>query len=145
MKFKDFKEKLLKKARFRKEYYSQDLAFEVSNMIAKARILKGLTQERLAKLMSTKQSSIARAENGSYLPSLGFLKKMAGALDTYLIPPKFGFMEMDHTIYFRDSTQTNFEVKSDDPIAEVSQQSLSGIAFKAWKSANEINTGKVQS
>lgn len=112
MKFKDFKEKLLKESKFRDEYYSRDLSFEVSGMIAKARILKGLTQEKLAKLMNKKQSSIARAENGSYLPSLRYLQEMAEAMDTYLIPPKFGFMESDFTIYHQDDIQSYNEIKN---------------------------------
>lgn len=110
MKFKDFKEKLLKKTDFYDEYHSRDLLFEVSGMIAKARILKGLTQEKLAKLMNKKQSSIARAENGSHLPSLGYLQEMAEAMNTYLIPPKFGFMESDFTIYVQYDVQPHNEI-----------------------------------
>jgi ribosome-binding protein aMBF1 (putative translation factor) len=70
------------------EFYS-----DVSNLIAEARIHAGLTQEKLAKKLKTKQSSIARIERGTSLPSLSFLFKIAKALDTYLIAPKFGFME----------------------------------------------------
>lgn len=132
MKFKDFKEKLLKKSKFRDEYYSRDLSFEVSGMIAKTRILKGLTQKKLAKLMNTKQSSIARVENGSYLPSLGFLQKMAEAMDTYLIPPKFGFMERDFTMYHQDNIQSRHdEIKNLQVISTVESEA-SEIKWTDW-------------
>ncbi|MBX4186939.1 MAG: helix-turn-helix transcriptional regulator [Candidatus Doudnabacteria bacterium] len=78
---------------FRKEFEKIDLAFEISKMLIEARIFKNITQQELARLIKTKQPSIARAENGSTLPGLGFLEKVAKALGTYLIPPKFGFIE----------------------------------------------------
>lgn len=114
MKLSDFKEKLLKDERFREEYYAKDLLFEVGNLIIEARIIKGMTQEELARKMGTKQPSIARAENGSYLPSLGFLERMAKALDTYLIPPKFGFMETRYNQYnIGDVLEGYYESKND--------------------------------
>lgn len=57
-----------------------DLAFEVSEVIINARIITGMTQERLAKKISTKQSAIARAENGTHLSTLSFLEKIAKAM-----------------------------------------------------------------
>lgn len=73
----------------------QDLAFEVSEMLINARIIKGFTQEELAEKMGTKQSGIARAENGVHLTSLSFLKKMADVYQARLIPPRFSFMGED--------------------------------------------------
>ena len=93
MKYKDFKNQLLQDPEFAEEYYSKDLAKQVSKIVFEARVIKHVTQKELARLMSTHQSGIARAETGKYLPSLRFLKNMAAALGTYLIPPKFGFME----------------------------------------------------
>jgi transcriptional regulator with XRE-family HTH domain len=49
--------------------------------VARLRILRGLTQEQLAELVGTKQSSIARLEQGKAPPSLSFLRKVANALD----------------------------------------------------------------
>ncbi len=89
MKLEDLKKQLLEDKEIRKAYEKRDLAFEVGQMILEARIHKGLTQEELAKKISTKQSSIARLEGGSTLPSLSFLDRIAKALDTYLVPPKF--------------------------------------------------------
>jgi len=40
-----------------------------------------LTQTQLAELVGTRQPSIARLENGSSVPSISFLKKVAAALD----------------------------------------------------------------
>lgn len=48
--------------------------------VARLRILRGLTQEQLAELVGTKQSSIARLEQGKTPPSLSFLRKVADAL-----------------------------------------------------------------
>ncbi|MFC1622789.1 helix-turn-helix domain-containing protein [Patescibacteria group bacterium] len=69
-----------------------DLAFEISEMLIESRIKKGINQEKLAKLIKTKQPSIARAENGKSLPSLSFLEKIANALGTHLIV-RFAFLE----------------------------------------------------
>lgn len=81
MKFKEFKEKLSGGIRKR------DLAWEIGLWILEGRVIKGITQEKLAKMVKTKQPSIARVENGSVLPSLRFLQKIAKALDLEL--PKF--------------------------------------------------------
>jgi transcriptional regulator with XRE-family HTH domain len=70
-----------------------DFRFEVANLITEARFHYKLTQADLAKRMKTKQPSIARVESGGILPSLSFLEKLAESLNTYLIAPKFGFME----------------------------------------------------
>jgi transcriptional regulator with XRE-family HTH domain len=67
--------------------------FEVAHLITAARLHAGLTQDQLAKKMKTNQPSIARLERGSNLPTLSFLLKIAKALNTYLIPPAFGFMD----------------------------------------------------
>jgi transcriptional regulator with XRE-family HTH domain len=48
--------------------------------VARLRILRGLTQEQLAELVGTKQSSIARLERGRTSPNLSFLRKVAAAL-----------------------------------------------------------------
>ena len=92
MNLKKYKEKLLSKnPEFKKEYYSYNLAFEIGQMLLEARTIKGITQKQLARMINTKQSGIARAESGKYLPSLSFLNKIANALKTYLVV-KFAFM-----------------------------------------------------
>lgn len=66
----------------------QDFDFDVSNLVTTARLKAGLTQEALAKLMGTKQPSVARIENGKSLPTISFLKKVAKAVGMHLIPPR---------------------------------------------------------
>lgn len=85
---------LLKNSKYLKarEKKSRDVAFRVGRMISEARIIKGVSQEELAKIIGTKQPAIARLENGKSLPSLRILLKISQAFDTFLIPPKFYFM-----------------------------------------------------
>lgn len=93
MKLKEFKKQLLKDPVVAREFEKYDLAFEISQMLIEARIIKGITQEKLAQMVNTKQTSIARAENGKLLPSLRFLKKIADALNTHLIAPRFAILD----------------------------------------------------
>lgn len=109
MNFKTVLQKLSENKEFKKEYQKEDLAFELSQILIEARIRKGLTQDRLAKKMGTKQTSIARVENGKYLPSLNFLNKIAKALGTYLLTPKFAFME-------RENLNLNFKSNAKEEI-----------------------------
>ena len=84
------KERLSKNDNFKKIYYDKnDIAFEVARMIKNFRMKNGLTQAQLAKLVKTKQSSIARLEQGNYSPSLGFLEKIATVLKVKMLPPRF--------------------------------------------------------
>ncbi|GEM_PF-3950623 len=69
-----------------------DLSFELSSLITEARLYAGLSQAELAKKMGTTQSSIARAEGGEMHPSIEFLDRVAKAVGTHLVYPKFGFM-----------------------------------------------------
>ena len=71
-------------------------ALEPGYQIARLRIQRGLTQAQLAELVGTQQPSIARLENGSSIPSLSFLQKIAAALnariEVRLVPePKEGY------------------------------------------------------
>lgn len=52
--------------------------------LIRARIEKGLTQKQLAKKIGTKQSVISRLESGRGNPSVGFLQKLAQALNSHL-------------------------------------------------------------
>lgn len=49
--------------------------------IARLRIQPGLTQMQLAEMVGRRQPSIARLENGTSVPSLSFLDRLATALD----------------------------------------------------------------
>jgi len=54
---------------------------ELGYQIARLRIQRGLTRAQLAEMVGTRQPSIARLENGSSVPSLSFLDRIAEALD----------------------------------------------------------------
>ena len=94
MNYKEFRDQQINtNPKFKEEYFKKDLRFDVSQLITEARYYKNLSQEKLAELGGTKQPSIARMESGKTLPSLSFLEKIAKALGTTLLAPKFGFME----------------------------------------------------
>jgi len=63
------------------EFAAAAEALEPGYQIARLRIQRGLTQAQLAELVGTQQPSIARLENGSSIPSLSFLQKIAVALN----------------------------------------------------------------
>jgi DNA-binding XRE family transcriptional regulator len=62
------------------EFLAATEKLEPGYQIARLRILHGLTQAQLADLVGTRQPSIARLENGTSLPSISFLQKVATAL-----------------------------------------------------------------
>lgn len=78
--FEDWESKKLQDA----EFQAAAKELEPGYQIARLRILRGLTQAQLAEKVGTKQPSIARLENGSSLPSISFLSKLAEALDAKL-------------------------------------------------------------
>ena len=81
MNWKEHKKKLLEDPEFRKEYEALEPEYKLASTLIRLRLAKGLTQEQLAKLMNTKQESIARLESGGSLPSLSTVRKVADALD----------------------------------------------------------------
>jgi len=60
-------------------YADMEEEFQLARELIKARIRSGLTQKQLAEKMGTTQSSVARLESGSSLPSLRSLKRYAYA------------------------------------------------------------------
>ena len=90
------KHKDLKKELFGNKDIAIDKSYEIGRMIKKYRINNGLTQADLAKKLNTKQSSIARIENGqTNLPSLSFLEEIAQVFEVELIMPKFKEFKLD--------------------------------------------------
>jgi len=74
----------LKDPEFKAEYDRQQPEFALIQALIDARIKKGVTQDKLAKKLGTKQSAIARLESGRANPSVAFLKKLAQALNSHL-------------------------------------------------------------
>jgi len=98
MNWKEHKKKLLKDPEFKAEYEALEPEYKLASALIRLRLAKGLTQEQLAKLLNTKQESIARLESGGSLPSLSTVKKVAYALDAELeinIRPKRHSKEED--------------------------------------------------
>lgn len=92
MNMRDAKKRLLNNKRVRDAFSKEDvetLKIDIGLQILELRIMHGLTQERLAQLIGTEQPSIARAERGAVMPSITLLYKIATALKTRLIPPRF--------------------------------------------------------
>ena len=84
MNWQEHKKRLLKDPEFRAEYEALEPKYKLASALIQLRLAKGLTQEQLAKLLNTKQESIARLESGGSLPSLSTVKKVADALDAKL-------------------------------------------------------------
>ena len=82
--WEDFEKELLKKPGFKEALDETRLEYEIARALIKARIEKGLTQAKVARLMNTKQSVISRVENARTMPSLAFLKRLAGVLNASL-------------------------------------------------------------
>lgn len=78
---KDVLAQELKNVAFRKAYDSLDLEFVIIKALIDARAKRGMTQEKLAKKIGTKQSAIARFEAGRANPTLAFVQKLSDALD----------------------------------------------------------------
>jgi transcriptional regulator with XRE-family HTH domain len=81
MNWKEHKKQLLKDPEFVTEYETLETEYKLASALIRLRLAKGLTQEQLAKLINTKQESIARLESGGSLPSLTTVRKVADALD----------------------------------------------------------------
>jgi len=84
MNWKEHKMSLMQDPEFKKEYEALEPEYKLASALIRLRLSKGLTQEQLAKLLNTKQESIARLESGGSLPSLSTVKKVANALDAEL-------------------------------------------------------------
>jgi phage-related protein/DNA-binding XRE family transcriptional regulator len=63
------------------DFVAAEHELEPGYQIARLRLLRGLTQAQLAEKVRTRQPSIARLENGSQVPSLSFLERIARVLD----------------------------------------------------------------
>ena len=76
--------KWLKDPAYRKEYEAFEEEFALATAMIAARSRAGLTQNQLAQLMETTQSTIARLESGKALPSGKTLQRFAKATGSRL-------------------------------------------------------------
>lgn len=58
--------------------------FDIADEVLRLRLAKGWSQSELARRAGTKQANISKLENGLGNPTLGFLRRVAKALDTDL-------------------------------------------------------------
>ena len=82
--WKEYRQELMKDPEVVKAYQELQPEFAIIKKIIEARVKGGVSQEKLAEKMETKQSAISRLESGTANPSLNFLKKLAKALDSRL-------------------------------------------------------------
>lgn len=75
-------EKWSKSPAYKAAYESLDTEFKLAEMLIDVRVKSGLSQEQLAKKMGTSQSTIARLESGSAMPSMRTLSKLALATNS---------------------------------------------------------------
>ncbi|MEK7168893.1 MAG: helix-turn-helix transcriptional regulator [Patescibacteria group bacterium] len=80
-----FKKELLKSKEVYKEYKKLEPKYRLISQLIAARKKENVTQKQLAKKIGTKQSAIARLENGNANPTLSFLEKISYALNTKLL------------------------------------------------------------
>lgn len=82
--FNTWKQQALKDPELKAEYDRLQPEYAVIRALIRARSINGVSQEDLAKRIGTKQSVISRLESGRANPSVGFLKKLAQALNSHL-------------------------------------------------------------
>ena len=68
----------------RNEYNALQPEYEIIRTLIAERISRGLTQKELAQKCGIKQSNISRLERGKANPTIGFLQKIAEAMDADL-------------------------------------------------------------
>jgi len=80
--FTDFKKNALQNEEVLKEYNALKPLFAIKKQLVAARVIKGFTQDEIAKKIGTSKSNISRLEslNNNYMPNLATLMKYAEAL-----------------------------------------------------------------
>lgn len=78
----------LKNPAFRKAWEDSEVAYQLGRKLIEARLKRNISQRELAKKAHTTQAVISRIEGMNSNPSIGLLKKLAGALGLKL---KVGF------------------------------------------------------
>jgi predicted XRE-type DNA-binding protein len=82
----DYKAQQMKKPGFKKAWQELDAEFELLESMLKLREQSGMTQQRLAEKIGTKQPALSRLERGGFKKaSMETLSKIADALDARLV------------------------------------------------------------
>lgn len=126
---KDLKNRIL--ARRKVKNFKLGLSFEIAKRITEARIRRGISQKKLAKLMNTHQSAIARLESGRSPQSITQIERVAKALKTEVIPPTFGCLKDRN---FSANVISNFSMNSNN-----SEKSENEVIFKQNKTVSSVN------
>lgn len=82
--FQDHLKALLKNPKFRKEWESSEVEYQLGRRLIEARLQRNMSQRELAKKVGTSQAAISRIESMNGNPSLDFLKRISQALDVKL-------------------------------------------------------------
>lgn len=77
----EFLKERLQDSTFATAYYEMEPEFQAAREVIRLRLAQGLSQKELAGRVGTHQASISRLERASYKPNLGFLQRVAEALD----------------------------------------------------------------
>ena len=78
-KISNLHKKWSKESAYKAAYESLKAEFQLAEQLIEARIKSGLSQEELAQKMGTSQSTIARLESGTSMPSMRTLTRFAEA------------------------------------------------------------------
>jgi transcriptional regulator with XRE-family HTH domain len=93
----EFWKERMKDAEFVAALQEIEPEFQAAKEVLRLRLAQGLTQEELAERIGTKQASISRLERASYKPNLGFLQRVAEALNArveiHLVPKEQTLLE----------------------------------------------------
>jgi DNA-binding XRE family transcriptional regulator len=83
--FEELEKKWMKDPKFVKELAKLEPEYQLARSLINARIKKGFTQARTAKIAKTDQATISRLESGTSKPSMSLLNKVAHALGVRLM------------------------------------------------------------
>ncbi|MBI5465460.1 helix-turn-helix transcriptional regulator [Candidatus Gottesmanbacteria bacterium] len=76
--------KRLKDPEFRRLWKESEVEYQLARKLIEKRLKQKISQRELARKVKTTQAVISRVESMSANPSLGLLKRLAGALDSRL-------------------------------------------------------------
>lgn len=74
----------LKDSEFRRLWKESEVEYQLARKLIEKRLVRKMSQRVLAKKVKTTQAVISRIESMNANPSLGFLKRLAEALDSRL-------------------------------------------------------------